>query len=126
MRSRHLLTIATLCLLLLAGAAAADDLELSLIGALDGGPTIGAALSWHATDLGSLQLWADLGCKREDASTAAMLGASTPAVALLETLPLLRAIALALDRSFAARARVGVGLLSTGEPLAYVAHSITF
>lgn len=122
----HLPLIITLCLLACACAAHADDLEMSLVGALDGGPTLGAALSWHATDLGSLQLWLDAGCKREDSSTAALLGASTPAVALLESLPVLRAIAPALDRSFAARARVGVGLLSTGEPLAYIAHSVEF
>lgn len=125
MRSRQPILIVA-CLLLLATAASADELEFSLLGSLDGGPAIGAVLSWHAADLGSLQCWLDAGCKREDASTAALLGASTPAVALLQELPLLRAIAPALDRSFAARARVGVGLLSTGEPLAYVAHSITF
>lgn len=125
MRSRQPILIVAF-LLLLASAAAADDLELSILASLDGGPAIGAAVSWHATDLGSLECWLDAGCKREDSSTAVLLGASTPAVALLETLPLLRAIAPALYRSFAARARVGVGLLSTGEPLAYVAHSITF
>lgn len=125
MRSRHLLLTA-LCLLLLATAASADDLELSILASLDGGPAIGAALSWHAADLGSLECWLDAGCKREDSSTAALIGASTPAVALLQELPVLRAIAPALDRSFAARARVGIGLLSTGEPLAYIAHSVEF
>lgn len=125
MRSRQPILIVAF-LLLLASAAAADDLELSILASLDGGPAIGAAVSWHAADLGSLECWLDAGCKREDSSTAALLGASTPAVALLQELPVLRAIAPALDRSFAAKSRVGIGLLSTGEPLAYIAHAITF
>lgn len=120
--------LATILLLLAIACtcAHADGLTLSLIGALDGGPTVGAALSYPVADLGDLGLWADLGLKREESSTAALLGLSTPAVPLLSKLPVLRSLVDQLDDDFPANARLGAGLLSTGEPLAYLAYSMAF
>jgi len=124
MRSLILATI--LLALTLAGAAHAGDIALSLVGSLDGGPTWGAALSYPVADVGGLDLWADLGLKRADTSTAALLGLSTPAVPLLSKLPVLRSLVDQLDDDFPANARIGGGLLSTGEPLAYLAYSLEF
>jgi hypothetical protein len=106
--------------------AHADGLSFSLIGALDGGPTIGVAVSYPVAQLGDLDLWADAGLKREESSTAALLGLSTPAVPLLARLPLIRALVSGLDDDFPANARLGAGLLSTGEPIGYLAYAIEF
>jgi hypothetical protein len=122
MRSLLLLSL----LLALVGTAHADGLSFSLIGALDGGPTIGVAVSYPVAQLGDLDLWADAGVKREESSTAALLGLSTPAVPLLARLPLIRSLVSGLDDDFPANARLGAGLLSTGEPIGYLAYAIEF
>ena len=113
-----------------AGPAVAADLplpEATLVGSLDGGPTLGAAASWHVADLGSLAVWADIGVKREEAGTDWFAGASTPAAALLETLPVIRLLAPAVDRVFPAETRLGAGyLFDAREPWIYLATGIRF
>lgn len=121
--TRSLATIALLLALACCAPGNAADLSLSLIGALDGGPAIGAALSYQVADLDGLALWADLGVKRENAGTAGLLGLSTPALPLMARIPLLRSL---LSDDPPSSARLGGGLLSTGEPIAYVAYTVTF
>ena len=121
---RPTVTIALLLTLCLCACAQAADLSLSLIGSLDGGPAIGAALSYQVVDLNGLALYADLGVKRADAGTAALLGLSTPALPLLARVPLLRN--LVGDDDYPSSARLGGGLISTGEPIAYLAYTVTF
>jgi len=121
--------IATLTLLLAlclcaAAPAPASDLSLSAIGALDGGPTIGAALSYQVATVADLDLYADLGLKREEAGTAVLLGLSTPALPLLARVPLLGN--LLGDDDYPSSARLGCGLLSSGEAIGYLAYTIQF
>jgi len=123
---RLLATLTLLALCLCAPGQAADLPALSLIGALDDSTTLGAALSWHATDIAELEAWLDVGVKRDDGATEWFAGASTPAVPLLAKLPLLKLLAPILDRTFSDKARVGAGLLTSGEPLAYIAYSTEF
>jgi len=117
------LILAALLLALVCACAQASDLSLSLIGSLDGGPAIGAALSYQVADLNGLALYADLGVKRADAGTAALLGLSTPALPLLARVPLLRNL---LEDDPPSSARIGGGLLSTGEAIGYLAYTVTF
>jgi len=117
------LLLLALCLCAASQTLAADLPALSLVAGLDDSTTFGAALSWHATDVADLEAWLDVGCKRDDGSTEWFVGASTPAVPLLARLPLLRLLAPALDRTFSDRARVGAGVLTSGEPLVYLAYS---
>lgn len=113
-----------------AGPSVAGDLplpEATLVGSLDGGPTLGAAASWHVADLGSLEAWADVGIKREEAGTDWFAGGSTPAAALLDTLPVIRLLAPAVDRVFPAETRLGAGyLFDAREPWVYLATGIRF
>ena len=113
-----LIIAAFLCLLVLASPAVhADGWQdklaptASLIGSLEGGPTLGVCASWEVAEVADLPLYADLFLKRNEGATDGGGGVSTEAFPMLDRFPLVRVVVPLLDRVFPDGTCVGFGYL---------------
>ena len=79
----------------------------SLVGSLQGGPTIGVALSWKLCEVWDLDVMLDLGGKRAEGGSDWFAGFSTDACALLEKLPVLKVMAPIAGKAFPAGTCIG-------------------
>ena len=111
------LIVALLCLLTLTAPALADraPIEVSPVASLDGGPLLGAALSYPVLTADPYTLWLDLGGKQAAGAGNIFLGASTDAYQALDAIPLIRELIPLLDRALPDNARVGGAYLFASE-----------
>lgn len=111
------------CLLLTVSTVHADGwqdrLSATIVGAVNAGPVLGAALSYQATD----HLWLDLGAKRAEGETQGFLGASTD---LQQAALLIDALLQTDVGTMPASARIGAACDTDGGMFGYLAYSIGF
>lgn len=112
------LLLAVVLVVSLAAAPAMADrqpIEVSPVASLDGGPFLGAALSYPLFELDDYTLWLDAGGKQAAGAGNIFLGASTDAYRALDAIPLIKSLIPLLDRALPNNARVGGAYLFASE-----------